>query len=33
MSASPDRPAQPLAGIADRSGDLDREQVLDLVAG
>jgi hypothetical protein len=33
MSASPDRPAQPLAVIADGPGNLDREQLLDLVAG
>jgi hypothetical protein len=33
MSASPDRPTQPLAVIADGPGDLDREQLLDLVAG
>ena len=33
MSASPSRPAQPVAEIGDRSGDQGREQVLDLVAG
>jgi hypothetical protein len=33
MSASPDRPAQPVAVIADGPGDLDRGQVLGLIAG
>jgi hypothetical protein len=33
VSASPDRPAQPLAVIAHGPGNLDREQLLDLVAG
>jgi hypothetical protein len=33
MSASPQRPAQPVAEIADRPDDQGREQVLDLVAG
>src|SRR6266508_446768 len=33
MSASPDRPVQPVTAIADRLSQQRREQVLDLVAG
>jgi hypothetical protein len=33
MSASPDRPAQPMAEITSGTGEQCREQVLDLVAG
>jgi hypothetical protein len=33
MSASPDRPAQPVSGVSEGDGDQGGEQVLDLVAG
>jgi len=33
MSASPDRPAQPVAEITGGTGEQRREQMLDLVAG
>jgi hypothetical protein len=33
VSASPDRPAQPVAEVTSRTGSQWREQVLDLVAG